>query len=168
MSHIPGSRPAAVNPGGNGRLLVLGTATVMSGLVMFYFAQFRVQGLRERPKLNGGEMTTWQFRHAQQIPTFLPANHGPPLADTMARQAAAAAMPAGEISRAPTPANSSERKDSRAQAIVAATMGFVKGKELRPDEDPSARGRVEQPAPPRRFNAYGIYGKHPDWKDGNK
>ncbi|OCH89658.1 hypothetical protein OBBRIDRAFT_835664 [Obba rivulosa] len=141
----------------------------MSGFVIFYFAQFRVQGLRERPKLNG-EMATWQFRHAQQIPTFAPVICGPPLADTVARQAAAAAMPPGEPSHAPTPATSGERADTRIQAAVGAIMSFLKGKDLGPDEDPSARGRIAQPAPVRRYNDYGIYGKclqHPDYKDGN-
>ncbi|KAI0631167.1 hypothetical protein C8Q77DRAFT_1159864 [Trametes polyzona] len=65
----PNAPMHTVGQGGNPRTMILGMAGVAVGLYAFWRLQFYKQN-RSHTSHNPGEMPTWQFRHAQQVPEF--------------------------------------------------------------------------------------------------
>ncbi|EMD35498.1 hypothetical protein CERSUDRAFT_96614 [Gelatoporia subvermispora B] len=155
-------KPVAPSSGGNGRLMFVGMATVMSGLVGFYFLQFRTQGLRDSAK----DMPTWQFRHAQQDPNFNNTATGGSL------QHQGTPEYKGHPKAVPTSNRNGGGGDlyeeTPGQAATKGVMTKVQG--VGTEETQNSRAHESEPAsrPENRRNDYGVYTKHPDYKDGNK
>ncbi|OCH89655.1 hypothetical protein OBBRIDRAFT_835663 [Obba rivulosa] len=161
-AHIPGAQPAAPSRGGNGRLMFFGMAAVMSGLVGFYFLQFRTQGLRDSTK----DMPTWQIRHAQQDPSFnKDANAG---GDQNQGNPDYKGHPKAVPTSNRTGGGGDLYEETPGQAAMRGVMTKVRGV----GTEETQKSRVEESEPASRAanrrNDYGVYTKHPDYKDGNK
>ncbi|KZT03793.1 uncharacterized protein LAESUDRAFT_761640 [Laetiporus sulphureus 93-53] len=153
-SQIPGAAPQPVRTqSGSFKTMFAGMAIVTTGLIAFYFAQFRVQGKRNPNEVkNLTEVPSWQLRHAQQQPGAAPEL---PKGNSNLRTRSTPDYEP-KPSSVPLPGASGDTG-----GIAASVLTAVNG--TGSEETQADPRHVAAPSPPRRLNDRGmIYTKNSD------
>ncbi|KAM5531604.1 hypothetical protein V8D89_014719 [Ganoderma adspersum] len=141
--------------------MVVGMATVAAGLGAFWMLQFRTQNR------NPAEMSTWQYRHAQQAPEV---NERVSTPGGGAKTSLEPPQPTGDVSAADRPGtataghqgSSGSASGRHDEGILASIMTYIQSDAKKSSGD----GHAGQPAPIRRLNDRGgVYTKNSEYKD---